>query len=118
MTPCRGCSCINIFTLHLYVQVCAAAQLLDRLGPHCGLTLGTPVANLLLQEDKFAKRSLELLGKANKDGTITTQVTATLRPAPDRNAGVQLYDLVRADTPTSTAVCWVSAAILLPEAGT
>ena len=54
--------------------------------------------HLLLQEDKFAKRSLELLGKANKDGTITTQVTATLRPAPDRNAGVQLYDLVRADT--------------------
>lgn len=49
---------------------------------------------LLQQEDKFAKRSLELLGKANKDGTISTQVTATLRPAPDRNAGVQLYDLV------------------------
>ncbi len=73
---------------------------------------------MLLQEDKFAKRSLELLGKANKDGTISTQVTATLRPAPDRNAGVQLYDLVRADTLTCTAVCWVSAATMLPEAGT
>ena len=52
----------------------------------------------LLQEDKFAKKALQLLGTAAQDGTLAN-LTASLTPAPDRNKDKFLFDLVRpADT--------------------
>ena len=47
-----------------------------------------------LQEDKFAKKALQLLGTAAQDGTLDT-LTASLTPAPDRNKDKFLFDLVR-----------------------
>ncbi|KAK9824217.1 hypothetical protein WJX72_008614 [[Myrmecia] bisecta] len=50
---------------------------------------------LLKQEDKFAKRALEMLSTADKDGT-TTYLTASLQPAQEHQDEdpVFLYDLV------------------------
>jgi hypothetical protein len=49
----------------------------------------------LKQEDKFAKKALEVLGGADNAGHEgQMQMTATLSPAPDRNKDVFLYDLV------------------------
>lgn len=49
--------------------------------------------NYHMQEDKFAKKALQLLGTAAKDGTLAT-MTSSLTPAPDRNKGKYLFDLV------------------------
>ncbi|KAL3141719.1 hypothetical protein ABBQ32_004402 [Trebouxia sp. C0010 RCD-2024] len=48
---------------------------------------------LLKQEDKFAKKALQLLGTAARDGTLAN-MTSSLTPAPDRNKGKFLFDLV------------------------
>ena len=48
----------------------------------------------LLQEDKFAKKALQILGTAAEDGTLDN-LTASLTPAPDRNKDKFLFDLVR-----------------------
>lgn len=46
-----------------------------------------------MQEDKFAKKALQLLGTAAQDGTLAS-MTSSLTPAPDRNKGKFLFDLV------------------------
>lgn len=46
-----------------------------------------------MQEDKFAKKALQLLGTAAQDGTLAN-MTSSLTPAPDRNKGKFLFDLV------------------------
>lgn len=46
-----------------------------------------------MQEDKFAKKALQLIGSAAQDGTLAT-MTSSLTPAPDRNKGKFLFDLV------------------------
>lgn len=46
-----------------------------------------------MQEDKFAKKALQLLGTAARDGTLAN-MTSSLTPAPDRNKGKFLFDLV------------------------
>ena len=48
-----------------------------------------------LQEDKFAKKALQLLGTAAPDGSLAA-MTSLLTPAPDRNKDKFLFDLVRA----------------------
>lgn len=50
--------------------------------------------NCHMQEDKFAKKALQLLGTAAQDGTLT-ELTSSLTAAPDRNKGKFLFDLVR-----------------------
>lgn len=49
---------------------------------------------LYMQEDKFAKKALQVLGAAAQEGTLPG-ATNTLVPAPDRNKGKFLFDLVR-----------------------
>lgn len=51
----------------------------------------------MLQEDKFAKKALQVLGAAAQEGTLPS-ATSTLTPAPDRNKGKFLFDLVRLTT--------------------
>jgi len=46
-----------------------------------------------MQEDKFAKKALQLLGTVPQDSTLT-DLTTSLTPAPDRNKDKFLFDLV------------------------
>ena len=55
-----------------------------------------------MQEDKFAKKALQLLGTAAQDGTLAN-MTSSLTPAPDRNKGKFLFDLVSCHHCTTAA---------------
>lgn len=55
-----------------------------------------------MQEDKFAKKALQILGTAAQDGTLS-DLTASLTPAPDRNKDKFLFDLVRSHSAKTLA---------------